>query len=124
MGGRRQPDARLWCGDARRDLDPAAINLGPINAPYELLSFAPKKVRGDGTSVDHSGGAIVDMLQSAGQQLRAAEDRINQLETEIERVQDRAVRAESWLELIQKEIEEKLLEPATARISKIDDLSP
>jgi predicted nucleic acid-binding Zn-ribbon protein len=72
--------------------------------------------------MDQSGGAIVDMLQSAGDQLRAAEDRINQLETEIERVQGRAVRAESWLELAQREIDEKLVEPATAARSKIDDL--
>jgi hypothetical protein len=49
-------------------------------------------------------------------------ERGNQLETEIERVQDRAVRAESWIELAKKEIEEKLVEPATAARSKIDDL--
>jgi hypothetical protein len=54
------------------------------------------------------------MLQSAGQQLRAAENRIIQLEAEIERVQNR--------DLAKKEIEEKLVEPATAARSKIDDL--
>jgi hypothetical protein len=70
--------------------------------------------------MDQSGGAIVDMLQSAGDQLRAAEDRINQLETEIERA--RAARAESWLELAERESDEKLVEPATAARSKIDDL--
>jgi len=121
-GGGRQRDARPPGGDARRDLDPAAINQRPIGVPYEVLKFAPKKVRGDGVPMDQSGGAIVEMLQSASQQLRAAENRIDRLETEIEHVQDRAVRAESWLELAQREIDEKLVEPATAARSKIDDL--
>ena len=58
------------------------------------------------------------------EQLGAAEDRINRLETEIERVRYRAVRAESWLEQAQEEIEEKLIEPATAARSKLDDLGP
>src|SRR5438034_11267915 len=44
----------------------------PIGVPYELLKFAPKKVRGDGIPTEQSGGPIVEMLQSAGQQLRAA----------------------------------------------------
>src|SRR5438445_12023162 len=69
----------------------------PIGVPYELLKFAPKKVRGDGIPTEQSGGPIVEMLQSAGQQLRAAENRVNQLETQIEHVQDRALaKKESW----------------------------
>ena len=59
--------------------------------------------------MDQSGHAILAMLQEAGRRLEAAEDRINQLKTEIEHLQDRAVRAEMWLQLIQKEIEEKLI---------------
>jgi len=47
-------------------------------------------VQSDGVPREQSGSPIVEMLQSTGQQLRAAENRINQLETEIERVQDRA----------------------------------
>jgi hypothetical protein len=111
-------------GHDRHDPDPPAISQRPIGVPSEVLKFAPKKVRGDGVPIDQCGGAIVEMLQRAGQQLGAAEDRINRLETEIERVRDRAVRAESWLELAQEEIEEKLIEPATAARSKIDDLGP
>ncbi len=63
--------------------------------------------------MDQSDGAIVDLLQSAGQELRAAEDQINQLETEINRVEDRAVRAETWLQLAQQEIAETLCVPKT-----------
>jgi len=47
-------------------------------------------------------------------QLRAAEDRVNQLEAEVELLRDRAVRAERWLQTIQKEIEEKLITPRSA----------
>jgi len=66
------------------------ISQCPIGVPYEVLKFAPKKVQSDGVPREQSGSPIVEMLQSTGQQLRAAENRINQLETEIERVQDRA----------------------------------
>jgi chromosome segregation ATPase len=47
-------------------------------------------------------------------QLRAAEERINQLEAEIQLFRDRAARAEGWLQTIQKEIEEKLIAPRSA----------
>jgi hypothetical protein len=51
-------------------------------------------------------------------QLRAAEDRINQLEAEVELLRDRAVRAERWLQIIQKEIEEKLIAPRSANATE------
>jgi predicted nucleic acid-binding Zn-ribbon protein len=51
-------------------------------------------------------------------QLRAAEDRVNQLEAELELLRDRAVRAERWLQTIQKEIEEKLIAPRSANAIK------
>jgi hypothetical protein len=47
-------------------------------------------------------------------ELRAAEDRINQLESEAQLFRDRAARAEGWLQTIQKEIEEKLIAPRLA----------
>jgi len=47
-------------------------------------------------------------------QLRAAEERINQLEAEIQLFRDRAAHAEGWLQTIQKEIEEKLIAPRSA----------
>jgi hypothetical protein len=42
-------------------------------------------------------------------QLRAAEDRTQQMAGEVEHWRDRAARAEQWLRTIQQEIEEKLL---------------
>jgi chromosome segregation ATPase len=47
-------------------------------------------------------------------QLRAAEDRIAELQAELERTQSRAVRAEQWLEAIKGEIEDKLIAPIEA----------
>lgn len=41
--------------------------------------------------------------------LRAAEDRIAQLHEEVEHLQDRANRAEQWLETIKREIEDNLI---------------
>ena len=40
-----QRDARPPGGDTRHDLDPAAVSQRPIGVPYEVLKFAPKKVR-------------------------------------------------------------------------------
>jgi hypothetical protein len=94
----------------------------PSDVPCEVLRFAPKRKRGEGIPIEQSGNAIVDMVHDAGRQLRTAEDRIGQLETEIEQLQSRAVRAEAWLQLVGREIEEKLIEPAAATRSKIDDL--
>ena len=86
--------------------------------------------------MEQSGLAIVALLQKAAdlsndscehaearadelsRDLRAVEDRIKQLETEIEYFRDRADRAETWLQLIRKEIEEKLIAPMVATSPK------
>ncbi|SRR6266508_482921 len=101
------------------------------DVPEQVLQFAPKEKppRNDGDPLDQSGQAIVALLQQAANlsndncdramglahklsiQLRAAEDRINQLQAEVEQFQDRAARAEKWLFRIYKEIEEKLISP-------------
>jgi len=111
------------------------MNQRFIGVPEQVLKFAPKqKRRIDSDPMDESGNAIVAMLQKAADlsndncdrartmanelscQLRTTDDRINQLETEIEHFRDRAIRAETWLQLIQREIEEKLIAPmATTR---------
>ena len=47
-------------------------------------------------------------------QLRAAQDRTNQLEAEVALFRDRAARAEGWLQTIHKQTEEKLIAPKSA----------
>jgi hypothetical protein len=98
-------------------------------SPKENIPFAPsvKDGRSGGSvdNVDHTGHSIVSMLQQAVEvakdntdramdvahklsvQLRAAEDRIVQMELEVRRYQERAVRAENWLARVHNEIEDR-----------------
>ena len=98
--------------------------------PDAILKFASKDRPGDDNDpTDQSGRAVVALLQQAASQsndtcertmslahklsvqLRAAEDQINQLRGQLAFFQDRASRAEEWLQVIRKEIEETLLIP-------------
>ena len=93
----------------------------------ELVApFAPKlNVRSEaGDSLDKAGQAILGWVQRAADtaeankqhalqvahklsaQLRAAEDRIRELEASVSQYQDRAERAERWLHQISVKIEE------------------
>jgi molecular chaperone GrpE (heat shock protein) len=51
----------------------------------------------------------LEMAQKLSHQLRAAEDRIAELEAEVAAYQDRAERAEQWLHKVYTEIEERFL---------------
>jgi predicted nucleic acid-binding Zn-ribbon protein len=105
--------------------------------PEQVIAFAPKGgPRSHGTLVEEAGEAIVAKIQKAADlsnencdramklahklsmKLRAADDRINQLEAKVELLRDRAVRAERWLQTIQKEIEEKLIAPRSANATE------
>ena len=99
----------------------------------EVVKFEPKgQARSYDTPVEEAGQAIVAKIRRASElanetcdramrlahklslELRAAEDRINQLEAEVQLFRDRAARAEGWLQTIYKEIEEKLIAPRSA----------
>jgi len=96
----------------------------------QVVKFAPKgRARSTHTPVEDAGEAIVATIQRAADlanencdravrlahklsmELRGAQDRINQLEAEVELFRDRVARAEGWLQTIHKEIEEKLINP-------------
>lgn len=113
------------------------MNQNGIDIPEQAPEFAPNEPpRSHGTLVEEAGEAIIAKIQKAADlsnencdramklahklsmQLRAAEDRINQLEAEVELFRDRAVRAERWLQTIQKEIEEKLIAPRSANATE------
>ena len=90
---------------------------------------AQGKIAAQYDALDQSGEAIVALLQQAATlsnencdramslahklsiQLRAAEDRIKQLQAELAQSQDRSARAEKWLSRIYQEIEQKLISP-------------
>ena len=96
----------------------------------QLVKFLPKQQAGN--PADEAGQAVIAQILKAAEltnencdramalahklamQLRAAEDRISQLEAEVALFRDRATRAEGWLQTIHSEIEEKLIAPTSA----------
>jgi hypothetical protein len=104
------------------------------DTPEQVLKFAPKETaHGNRSSpLDEAGKAIVTQIQRAADlanedcdramslahklsmELRASEDRTHQLTAEVELWRERAGRAEQWLRIIQKEIEEKLIAPKSS----------
>jgi len=109
------------------------MSEGSIDAPEPVRKFAPKRrPPRDSHPTDQAGEALLAMLQEAAKlsnescdrmltlthdlakQLQAAEERIDQLQRDVEHFRGRAAGAEKWLELIQKEIEDTLINPMTS----------
>src|SRR6516225_12180381 len=115
------------------------MNEGQINAPEQVRKFAPRrkpgndsKPRNDSNPTDEAGEALITMLHEAARlanenrrrltnlvddlsrQMQAAEDRIVQLEHDLDHFRGRAARAEESLLVIEKEIEQRLTGPMTA----------
>jgi hypothetical protein len=105
----------------------------PSDMLETVVPFAP--VRAENFSNDHdpldiAGQSIVGLLQQAATiakensgralrvahglslQLRAAEDQIKALEADLSHFQNRAMRAENWLQRISREIEARFFEPS------------
>jgi DNA repair exonuclease SbcCD ATPase subunit len=104
------------------------MNQRATETPEQVLNFAPKeKAPNRVAQLDDAGQAIVAQIRQAADltkedcdramslahklsvELRAAEDRTQQMAREVELWRERAARAEQWLRTIQQEIEEKLL---------------
>ena len=102
----------------------------PVDVPESVRKFAPKrKIQIDGHPTDQAGEALIVMLHQAAllstgscdrlmdlahdlsRQIEATQDRINRLQNDVEHFRGRAAGAEKWLDLIQKEIEERLMRP-------------
>jgi hypothetical protein len=115
-------------------MESVAMSEHHADTPEQVLKFVPPNSYR--ARVEEVGQAIVTKIQRAADlsnencdralafahklsmQLRTAEDRISQLEAEVELFRDRAVRAERWLQTIQKEIEEKLIAPRSANATE------
>ena len=102
-----------------------------MSTQYEsesVVPFAPKNaVPNDGDQLDNAGQTILrllhkaagvaeansqqalEMAQKLSHQLRAAENRIAELEAEVGIYQDKADRAEQWLHKVYTEIEDRFL---------------
>jgi predicted ribosome quality control (RQC) complex YloA/Tae2 family protein len=113
------------------------MNVHSGSANYEsdsVVPFAPKNaVSDDADQLDKAGQTILkllhkaagvaeensryalDMAQKLSHQLRAAEDRIAELEAEVELYRDKADRAEQWLHKVYTEIEERFIRQPTEK---------
>jgi chromosome segregation ATPase len=104
------------------------MNQRDTETPEQVLKFAPKeKAQNKVAQLDDAGQVIVAQIRQAADlakedcdramslahklsmELRAAEDRTQQMAREVEHWRERAAHAEQWLRTIQQEIEEKLL---------------
>ena len=74
-------------------------------AGQTILSLLHKAA---GVAEENSRYAL-DMAEKLSHQLRAAEDRIAELEAEVELYRDKADRAEQWLHKVYTEIEERFI---------------
>jgi hypothetical protein len=122
------------------DMDPSesvpsfAPELKQKLIDVSLFAPAPKHERTDVSDpLDQAGQTVLGMLQQAAVaasencqqaldvaqklslQLRAAEDRIKDLEADVQHYQERAARGEEWLLHIAKDIELKFLDPNAGR---------
>jgi DNA repair exonuclease SbcCD ATPase subunit len=70
--------------------------------------------RAAGIAEENSRHAL-DTAQRLSHQLRAAEDRIGELEAELTAYQERADRAEQWLHRVYAEIEDRFLHQSDSR---------
>ena len=114
------------------------MNEQNVDAPEQVRKFAPKRnVRSPSNRhpTDQAGEALLGMLHEAArasnestnramelvhdlnQQLQAAQERIGELEREIEHFRARASGAERWLDRIQQEIEQTLIGPMAKKQS-------
>ena len=58
---------------------------------------------------DANSQQALDMAQKLSHQLRAAEDRVAELEADVQTYQERAERAEQWLHKIYTDVEERFI---------------
>ena len=70
--------------------------------------------RAAGVAEENSRHAL-EMAQKLSHQLRAAEDRIAELEAEVTAYQEKAERAEQWLHRVYTEIEDRFLQQSDSR---------
>ena len=110
--------------------------IGDSDSESEVIPFtqAERTSTSDGADqLDKAGQTILQMLhraagvaeensrhaletaQKLSDQLRAAEDRVAELEAEVTAYQNRAERAEQWLHRVYTEIEDRFLQQSDSR---------
>jgi DNA repair exonuclease SbcCD ATPase subunit len=84
------------------------------NAILGLVSRAADTAAADLKEAREVAEKLADQLRATRDQLRAAHDQINALKADVGHYQDRANRAEKWLQQISSEIEQRFFD-ATGR---------
>jgi hypothetical protein len=111
------PDSELWGVDMSQTENPvvpfAPTDKGTSSNGGDQLDKAGQSIlnllhKAAGLAEKNSQHAL-DMAQKLSHQLRAVEQRIADLEGEVERHRDRAERAEQWLHKVYTEIEDRFL---------------
>ena len=83
--------------------------LGLVSRAADVAAADLKEARDVAKKLADHLRAANERLQAAHDQLRVAHGQINDLKTDVRHYQDRANRAEKWLEQISSEIEQKFL---------------
>jgi ElaB/YqjD/DUF883 family membrane-anchored ribosome-binding protein len=125
---------RYWKAGGMKMRDPTVNGEAHVDGP--VVPFAPTH-KGNGSvaadQLDKAGSSILtllhkaadvaddntrharDMAQKLSHQLRAAQQRISELEAEVASSQDQAERAEQWLHKVYTEIEERFVRQENRR---------
>jgi predicted lysophospholipase L1 biosynthesis ABC-type transport system permease subunit len=103
-----QPEAAIPFATA-----PKAVNSDDLldQAGYIVIGMLEQAAAVAAQNCQHA----VDVAQKVSLKLRAAEDRVKDLEAETAHCQERAARAEQWLMRISREIEQRFLDAKADR---------
>jgi hypothetical protein len=103
--------------DASETVVPFARNAAPLND--DPLDSAGRSILGllqrAATVAEETSQHALGVAHKLSVQLRAAEDRIRDLEADVRHYRERADRAEKWLYKISLEIEERFFSSADSR---------
>jgi hypothetical protein len=89
-----------------RDCDSAGYDIGQLDSAGQAIL---KLLHKAADAAEANSRQALETAQKLSSQLRAAEDRIAELEAEVQLKRDRADRAEEWLRKISMEIEDRLI---------------
>jgi hypothetical protein len=106
---------------SKHDSDVVSVCAGRKNSGADQLDKAGQTIlqllhRAAGVADENSRHAL-ETAQKLSHQLRAAEDRIAELEAEVTAHRDQAERAEQWLHRVYTEIEDRFLRQDDGRRS-------
>jgi hypothetical protein len=99
----------LGCDEGSgRAADPRSWRVAACGRTRQREARRPRADSGREVALDQSGNSILAMLEKAGGRLRVAESRVHELTAEVQIAEHRVASAESWLQMLESEIVDKL----------------